>query len=85
MFGLVTDSVLFLKVDKENEGHFKARVPLIKSIVLLAYRLVRNQDSILKACKYLVKNTNEEYGQACKPLRARPEGYICHVAKLVKD
>ena len=25
MFGLVTDSVLFLKVDKENESHFKAR------------------------------------------------------------
>ena len=25
MFGLVTDSVLFLKVDKENESHFKTR------------------------------------------------------------
>ncbi len=25
MFGLVADSVLFLKVDKENESHFKAR------------------------------------------------------------
>jgi hypothetical protein len=57
------------------------RAPLIKSIMLLAYRLVRNQDSILKACRYLVKNTNAEYGQACKPLRARPEGHICHVAK----
>ena len=59
--------------------------PLIKSIMLLAYRLVRNQDNILKAYRYLVINTNAEYGQACKPLRARPEGYICHVPKLVKD
>ena len=25
MFGLVTDSVLYLKVDKENQSHFKAR------------------------------------------------------------
>ena len=25
MFALVTDSVLFLKVDKENESHFKVR------------------------------------------------------------
>jgi hypothetical protein len=53
--------------------------------MLLAYRLVRNQDSILTACRYLVKKTNAEYGQACKPLWARPEGYICHVAKFVKD
>ena len=59
--------------------------PLIKYMMLLAYRLVRDQGMILKACRYLPKNYNAEHGQACKPLRARPEAHICHVAKLVKD
>ena len=57
----------------------------MKSMIFLAYRLVRDQGIILKACRYLVKNDNVEHGQACKPLRARPEGHICGVAKLVKD
>jgi len=63
----------------------EARAPLIKSMILLAYRLVRDQGIILKACGYLVKNDNAEHGQACKPLRARPEAHTCGVAKLVKD
>ena len=54
-------------------------------MMLLAYKLVRDQGSILKACRHLVKDANTEHGQACKPLRARPEGYIYCVAKLVKD
>ena len=39
----------------------KARVPLIKSIMFLAYRLACDQGIILKACRNLVKNNNAEH------------------------
>ena len=38
------------------------RVPLVKSMMFLAYRLTRDQGIILKACRILVKNDNAEYG-----------------------
>ena len=37
------------------------RVPLIKSIMFLAYRLACDQGIILKACRNLVKDNNAEH------------------------
>ena len=37
------------------------RVPLIKSMMFLAYRLICDQGIILKACRNLVKNDNTEH------------------------
>ena len=51
-----TDTTAMMIKSKRN-----FRVPLIKSMMFLAYRLTRDQGIILKACRNLVKNDNAEH------------------------
>jgi len=43
------------------------KVPLNNDDISLAYKCVRNQGSVLKACMSLVKNANAECGHTWKP------------------
>ncbi len=59
--------------------------PLINYATSLAYRLIHNQGTTLKACLGLVKSCNAECESACKPRRARPETHIYGIVLLAKD